>query len=107
MLFGVNYEESLAACVIVVPSVLHYGMSWSEARKAARKLGGETKLLRRGRYDVEEDTGLLNVRKSGHDHAVFLWAGRVIEGNGEMWERPADYFAHYKYQPYSLLVRIT
>jgi hypothetical protein len=93
MLFGVNYE------------VLEEGMTWAQMREAADLLGGSVKLLPRGRYDIEEATGLLNVKNGVEDHAVLLWAGRIVEGNGELWLEPDDYLAHYKYQPYSLLVR--
>jgi hypothetical protein len=105
MLFGVNYEESLAACVQANPDVLEDGMTWQEMRQAAALLEGEVELVPRGRYDIEEDTGLLNVKNGVEDHAVLLWAGRIIEGNGEMWLEAADYLRHYHYQPYSLLVR--
>jgi hypothetical protein len=106
MLFGVNYEEALAACLGANPDVLEEGMTWAQMREAADLLGGSVKLLPRGRYDIEEATGLLNVKNGVEDHAVLLWAGRIVEGNGELWLEPDDYLAHYKYQPYSLLVRI-
>jgi hypothetical protein len=105
MLFGVNYEESLAACVQACPHVLDHGMRWTEIREAADILGGHAKLLQRGRYDIEEATGLLNVRNGAEDHAVLLWEGRIVEGNGELWLDPDEYLKHYHYQPYSLLVR--
>lgn len=105
MLFGVNYEESLAACVLANPHVLEEGMTWAQARRAAEELGGEVRLVPRGRYDIDEATGLLNVKSRSEDHAVFLWAGRIVEGNGEFWLDPDDYLRHYKYRPYSLMVR--
>jgi hypothetical protein len=64
------------------------------------------RLIRRGRYDIEEATGLLNVRNAKEDHAVFLWAGRIMEGNSEGWLEPEDYLRHYKYRAHSLLVRV-
>ena len=106
MLCGMNYEETLAACVLVQPAVLDSGMTWPDFRKAADAMGCDVKLLRRGRYDLDEATGILNVQRKGEDHAVFLWEGRIIEGNGEMWLYPDQYLAHYKYRPYSLLVRV-
>lgn len=105
MLFSVNYEEALAACIQANADVLEHGMTWSEMREAADILGGQVKLLRRGQYDIEEATGLLNVKNGVEDHAVLLWAGRIVEGNGELWLDPDDYLRHYKHQPYSLLVR--
>ena len=105
-LAGVNYEEALAAAVQVKPDILEIGMTWSEIRKTCDALGLDCKLKRRGAYDIEEDTGILNVTKANEDHVVFLWASRIIEGNFEMWEDPHDYLRFYKYRPASLLVRI-
>ena len=104
-LAGVNYEEALAAAVLVQPAVLEAGMTWREIRETCDELGIECVLKQRGRYDLDEDTGILNVRNGSNDHAVFLWAGRIIEGNFECWLDPDDYFKQYRYRPYSLLVR--
>jgi hypothetical protein len=70
------------------------------------ELGVDVKLVQRGRYDIEEATGLLNVQGRHEDHAVLLWAGRIVEGNGEMWLEPESYLRHYKYKAHSLLVRV-
>jgi hypothetical protein len=102
----VNYEEALAACVLAQPAVLDCGMTWPEIRKAADILGADVKLVRSGRYDIDEATGLLNVRGRRDDHAVFLWEGRIVEGNGELWLEPSEYLRHYKYRAHSLLVRV-
>jgi hypothetical protein len=104
-LCGINYEESLAACVTVAPDVLLFGMTWPEIRKACEALGVETTIKRAGRYDISEDTGILHVRKPKVSHVVFLWAGRIIDGNMEMWLEPDDYLRHYKWTAQSLLVR--
>ena len=104
-LFGVTYDESLVACSHVAPDVLELGMTWAQIRRAAERLGADTKMLPRGRYDIEDATGLLNVKSRAVEHVVFLWAGRVLEGNGELWLDPDDYFRQYKVRPYSLLVR--
>ena len=104
-LFGVTYDEALVECSQVAPDVLEAGMNWQQIRAAAERLGAETKLIRRGRYDIEDATGVLNVRSRSIDHAVFLWEGRVLEGNGELWLSPDDYCRHYRVRPGSLLVR--
>jgi hypothetical protein len=104
-LFCVTYEEALAACLVAQPDVLESGMSWPDVIAAVEELGAEARLVRRGRYDIEEATGLLNVKNTKEDHVTVLWAGRIVEGNGELWLFPDDYFGHYKYRPYSLLVR--
>lgn len=103
---GVNYEEALAAAVQVQPDVLDIGLTWGEIRRACEVLGIECVLKRRGHYDIEEDTGILNVKNRKEDHVVFLWAGRIIEGNFECWADPDEYLRHYHYQPQSLLVRV-
>lgn len=105
-LAGVNYEEALAACVTIQPQVLEMGLSWPQIRRACESLGLDCALKRRGYYDIEEETGILNVKNRKEDHVVFLWAGRIIEGNFECWLEPEDYLRHYHYKPYSLLVRI-
>lgn len=105
VLFSMNYEEALAACVVSQPGVLDIGMTWTEIRRVADALGGVVKLIRRGFYDLDEATGILNVKNGQEDHVVFLWAGRIIEGNGEMWLDAEEYLRHYNYKPYSLLVR--
>lgn len=107
MLAGVPYEAALAAVLTYEPAVLENGVCWTELRKAARFLGVSTQLLRS--YDIEEATGILGLKaekKRGEDHFTFLWEGRIIDGNGEMWKEPADYFRQYKFRPTWLLVAV-
>lgn len=105
-LAGVNYEEALAACVTVRADMLDRGLTWPEIQRSCDELGIDYVLKRRGRYDLEEDTGILNVQNAKEDHVVFLWAGRVIEGNFEMWLDPEEYLKQYKYRAGALLVRV-
>lgn len=100
MLCGVTYTQALTA--FPKPSkVLESGAYLTELQAAAKKLNVKTKIKKR--FDVDEDTGILYV--SGKDeHLVFLWAGRIIEGNGECWLNPASYLATYKYKAKSLVV---
>jgi hypothetical protein len=105
-LCGTSYEEALAACVCVLPSVLDDGLKIPQIRRAAKLLGAPMRRVPPGRYDIEEATGILYVRKGKDDaHVVVLWAGRVIDGEGSLWLHPEDYLRHHKYAPYSLLVR--
>lgn len=104
-LCGLTYDEALVACSAVAPRVLEQGMSWRELRLAARRVSVAVRVLRRGQYDPEEATGILNVFRRGEDHFAFLWAGRVADGNGELWLDVEDYVAHYGYRRGSLLVR--
>lgn len=100
MLCGVSYGEALAA--FPKPQrVIKVGAYLTEIQVAAKALGVKTKI--RKRFDLEEDTGILHV--SGTDeHLVFLWAGRIIEGNGECWLSAFSYFATYEYTPKSLVM---
>jgi ABC-type bacteriocin/lantibiotic exporter with double-glycine peptidase domain len=107
MLAGVMYEDALAAVIGLEPTVLQTGLRWTEMRRAARKLGLKTRLLRS--YDLEEATGVLALKdttKRGEDHYVFLWEGRIIDGNGELWREPSDFFKHYSLRPMWLLVAV-
>lgn len=99
---GVTYGEALAA--FPRPDrVVKTGAYLTELAAAARKLGIKTKS--RKRFDIAEDTGILHV--SGPDeHLVYLWAGRIIEGNGECYLDPHDYLRVNKYSPQSLLMRV-
>jgi hypothetical protein len=102
MFCGVGYGEALAA--FPKPHrVLKAGAYLTEIQSAAKVLGVKTKI--RKRFDVEEDTGILHM--SGKDeHLVFLWAGRIIEGNGECWLQSLSYLATYEYIPKSLVVAV-
>ncbi len=97
MLAGTLYEDSLAACISVQPTALHAGMTWAQMRQAAKILGITAKITRR--YNINKDTGILNVAKklrngrTTDEHFIFLWAGRLVEGNGELWQNPSDYLA--------------
>jgi ABC-type bacteriocin/lantibiotic exporter with double-glycine peptidase domain len=105
MLAGVLYEDALAVAARIQPAVLQMGLTWDEMQAASKRLGLKTRLLRA--YDIEEVTGVLNVthrRKKDNDHYVFLWEGRIVDGNGEMWREPSDYLKHYNYRARWLLV---
>jgi hypothetical protein len=103
MLGGCVYEDALAAVVRYQPAALHAGLTWPQMRRAAKRLGLSTRLLRR--YDIDEATGILNVMDAqGEEHFVFLWEGRIVEGNGELWLFNSDYLKHYGYTAKALLV---
>lgn len=108
MLAGVSYEDALAAVVIEQPAALQTGLSWAELRRAATTLGLKTRLRRK--YDLDRDSGILNVapwrKRDVHkdEHFVFLWRGRIVEGNGELWPIPEAYLKQYHYKARMLLV---
>lgn len=108
MLAGLPYADSLAACVSIQPAALHTGLTWAQMRAAAKILGLKVRVT--SRYNIDSDTGILNVaklcrngRKTG-EHLVFLWEGRIVEGNGELWLEPAAYLKHCDYTAYKLMV---
>lgn len=109
MLAGVMYEDALLAAAKVNPNVLHEGMTWPQIRAAAKRLGLKTRTIHA--YD-DDQTGILWVhpvalganRGDLTEHVVFLWEGRVIEGNGELWMELDTYLRHYGYEAKALLV---
>jgi hypothetical protein len=99
MLCGVTYGEALAA--FPRPDrVVKIGAYLTELRAAAKRLKVTLVLTRR--FDLEDDTGILHV--SGKDeHLVFLWAGRIIDGNGECWLHTDSYLKAHSYTAKALL----
>ena len=115
---GVSYERALQAATAVCPNVLSEGMFWTEARRAARRLGFRSKVLRAGRFDLDDATGILHVYQPGgkpgwptrarnSSHAVYLWDGRIIEPKADrrqLWRDAEQFLKHYGYRAGSLLV---
>lgn len=108
-LLGLTYNDALIHCATVNPDVLTHGMNWKDTRKAAKRAGVAMRVLKSGRFDLSEATGLLCVRRkkgrTTEEHAVLLWAGRICDGNGELWMTVDDYCTAYGYKATSLLVR--
>lgn len=105
-LFGLTRDEALLACGRACPSVLEEGMSDVEIDAALLYIGAKFKRLPAGSFDLHDATGVLAVGKKEMQHAVLLWEGRIVEGNGEHWLDPDDYLQHYKYKPLHLIVRL-
>lgn len=100
MLCGVTYGEALAA--FPEPRrVMKNGAYLTELIAAAKVL--EVKVAVKRTFDMDEDTGILHVSRRKDEHVVFLWAGRIIEGNGECWLHPGSYMKATRYKPKSLL----
>lgn len=103
MLCGVTYGEALAA--FPKPQrVMKLGAYTTELVAAAKRLGVKTKLRRT--FDLDDDTGILHVSRRIDEHVVFLWAGRIIEGNGECWLNSESYLKTNRYKAKSLLALI-
>jgi hypothetical protein len=109
MLAGVSYEDALIACAGVKPAVLTAGLSWPDMRRALRRLGVKTR-LRAIPVDLSDETGILCLKRVAlgvalrGEHLVYLWGGRILDGNGECWDSPEDYLRHYGYEATGLLV---
>jgi hypothetical protein len=107
MLAGVMYEDALLASAHVNPKVLTVGMTWPQIKRAATRLGLKTRTIQN--FD-DDATGILHVSRvalgvaDAVDHVVFLWAGRVVDGNGELWMEISDYLRHYGWEAKALLV---
>ena len=107
---GVTYETALAAALKTAPEVLSQGMSWEEIKIAAKLLGMTPRLLRRGKYVLEESTGILNIKQPAvkdSDHVVYLWEGRIIEpkqDRRQLWLSAEQFLQHYRYKASSLMV---
>lgn len=103
-IFGLTRDESLLVCGAVKPSVLAEGMTDDEITAAVKLAGRKGRITRS--FDLTEDTGVLFVRKGRKYHACVLWAGRIIEGNGQHWLDPHDYLAATGQKVDALLVRV-
>lgn len=110
MFAGVMYEDALIACATVRGDVLTSGMTWTQIKAAAKRLGVKTRVLQA--YDITEATGVLHVSRVAigaggiAEHVVLLWEGRVLDGNGEFWRDPEDYLRHYGMEAKGLLVAV-
>jgi len=89
MLTGVSYEAVLVAIGMAIPSskLAKNGLYWTEAKKAAKKLGFELKTVRVGKYNLEDSIGILSVKfKDRMEHAVILFQGVIIDPDGgKVW----------------------
>ena len=85
MVCGVTYEAALVAVAQQQPDVCASGV-WTKHLVAGAKHLGFT-LRKRQRFDLEADTGILNV-SSGlwhNDHLVVLWEGRIIDTDAGLY----------------------
>lgn len=102
MLLGISYEEALVATSQIQPGVLERGLYLNELERAAKQFG--VKLARRRKYDLESDTGILNVLDhKGFDHVVVLRYGLFFNTDLTVWE-PEVYLAAHKAKAGTLLV---
>ena len=86
MICGVSYENALVAVAKERPNVCIEGIWLRELRAAAASLCFA--LTTRRRFDLETDTGILNLssKKWKVEHLVILREGLVIETDGTLWD---------------------
>ena len=94
---GFSYEETLAAALAIKPEALDAGITPYETRAILKEMGYAPRVRRK--YDIDEDSGVLFiVDPKGKWHAVYLWAGRVINttkpDRGALWLDPDEYLAN-------------
>jgi hypothetical protein len=106
MLCGVDWPTAFAAFDNPRNLLLHGVRPWTPIKRAALRLGVKTRVA--SRVDMERDTGILYVSdRNGPDgHAVFLWAGRIVEGDGSLWLFVSDYLRAHNYEAHSLLRKL-
>jgi hypothetical protein len=95
----------------VNPTVLQSGLTWPQMRAAVKRLGVRARTINGA--DLSEATGILWVSRTAlgidakdPEHVVFLWKGRIVDGNGELWEDTDDYLRHYGYEAKGLLIAV-
>jgi hypothetical protein len=91
---GYSYEETLAAALSVTPAALDAGVTPTQTRAILKAMGYAPRVRRR--YDLDDDSGVLFVVNPKRDwHAVYLWAGRIINttkfDRGALWLDPEEY----------------
>jgi hypothetical protein len=98
---GFSYEETLAAALTVQPAALETGLTAGETRRIVKEMGFRARVRRR--FDLDDDTGVLFVRSGRDYHAVYLWAGRVINttryDRGALWLDPEEYLKNGGWAP--------
>jgi hypothetical protein len=106
MLCGVDWPTAFAAFDDPRGLLKHGVQPWTPIKRAAQRLGVKTRVATR--VDMERDTGILYVSDiyGPEGHAVFLWQGRIVEGDGSLWLFVSDYLRAMQYEAHSLLRRL-
>lgn len=92
---GETYDAVLSEAVQVRSDAVTRGMVWRDIRAVVARLGFTSKLRRK--YDLEEDTGILDCKRGREEHVVYLWEGRIIEprlDRRSLWRDPDAFLSH-------------
>jgi hypothetical protein len=101
---GATYDAVLAEAIQVTPDAVSRGMNWRQIRATVKRLGFTSTLKRK--YDLEDDTGILDCKRGREEHVVYLWEGRIIEPRLDrraLWKDPDAFLAHEGWTPGMLL----
>ena len=99
---GASYEAVLAEAIQVRSDAVTVGLNWREIRTTIKRLGFSSRLRRK--YDLDEDTGILDCKRGRQEHVVYLWEGRIVEPRWRsMWRDPEAFLKHEDWAPGMLL----
>jgi len=108
MLLGTSYEATLLAVSKVKPDSGTHGLYWTDARKAARKLGYKVRTVRTKRT-YPSLIGVLDCVPTRVDqlhHAVMILRGVVVDPhNQSVWDDWEVYLEMEGYHAGSVLIR--
>lgn len=110
---GKTFDETLIACTLNEPDVLRNGMTNKTIIATVKDLGFTPRIIsipkgKKARAEFvefledEEVTGILSVMRGHDNHAVYIWAGRVIEPRREnpgLWLHISDYLESEGWKP--------
>lgn len=103
MILGKTYDdvfEALIATGVKKPGVR--GLYLTNLQRAAEHLGAI--LVKRRKYKLDEDFGILSVGNSKTRHFVVLCGGQIIDPHdGTLWQDPSNYLSSGNFKPLTLL----
>lgn len=111
MLLAQSYEDTYAAATRIAPRVQRNGLYLKELVAIAAQLGARLERRHSGRYSLDDDDGILSIRRSAPEskirwHFVVLRRGIILDPDGPMVVDVADYFALTHTKPCTLLVQV-
>lgn len=101
---GATYEEVMQAATLTNPTAVTRGMNWRDIKATVVKLGFSYRMRRK--FDIEEETGILDCKRKREEHVVYLWEGRIIEPRQDrrsLWLDANQFLVHEDWKPGMLL----
>lgn len=112
---GVTYEEVLIEAAKVRRNVLKVGLHWKDMIKVAERFQTTLVVAKFDADDLDDITGVIGLKRMNPDssatqltqeHVVYLWLGRIIDGDGDHWADPEDYFKTTNFEMTGVLVAL-